>query len=67
MDNGVTNSLPLLVNIVLISKLFFFKILNKSKDLYAAIPPPMIIKIFFFLTYFIKILITSQLQYLKLI
>ena len=47
-DKGVTNSLPLLVRIVLIFALFFLSNLIKSNDLYAAIPPPIIIKIFLF-------------------
>ena len=48
IDKGVTNSFPLFVKIVLISTLFFFNNLIRSRALYADIPPPITNKIFLF-------------------
>ena len=48
IDNGVTNSLALLVKIVLILHPFFFNILIVSRLLYAEMPPQIINNIFFF-------------------
>ncbi len=64
-ESGVTNSLALVVRIVLISAPFFLKSLMVSRLLYAEIPPH-IIKRTFYLTHFlfaeIRIPIALKLQ-----
>ena len=50
-EKGREKLLPPLVNIVLISTLFFLSSLIRSKDLYADIPPPTIKRIFLFFNF----------------
>jgi len=60
IDSGVTNFFPEFVKTTFISHSCFFNKRIRSRDLYAAIPPP-IIKIIFFLLSILSMLSSTHL------